>query len=128
VILTVSTTSATPGGTLVVAVSGTSGGLAHTVYVQLTLPDFGLSVSPASIYLLQNGVTSDAISIAPLNGFNGNVTLTSSGGLPNGVLAWLRPQVTTAASTLKLIADSTATTPYCGKDFWMFFIIMARRY
>jgi hypothetical protein len=109
VILTVSTTSATPGGTLVVAVSGTSGGLAHTVYVQLTLPDFGLSVSPASLYLNQGGTTSDAISIAQLNGFNGNVTLTSSGGLPNGVLAWLRPQVTTGASTLKLIADSTAT-------------------
>jgi hypothetical protein len=108
--LTVSATSATPGGTFVVAVTGTSAGPAHTVYVQLTLPDFELSVSPASIYLIQNGATSGAISIAPLNGFNGNVTLTSSGGLPNGVSASLRPQVTTGASALKVIADSTATT------------------
>ena len=110
VILTVATTSATPGGTLVVAVTGASGSLVHTIYVQLTLPDFGLSVSPASLYLNQGTTTSSAISIAPLNGFDGNVTLTSSGGLPEGVMVRLGPRETTSASTLKLSADRTATT------------------
>lgn len=110
VILTVATTSATPGGTFVVAVTGAGGGLAHTVYVQLTLPDFELSVSPASLYLDQGAITAGAISIAPLNGFNDNVTLTSSGGLPDGIMARLGPRVSATASTLKLSADSTATT------------------
>jgi hypothetical protein len=108
--LTIVTTSATPGGNYVVAVTGVSGGISHTAYVQLALPDFNLAVTPSLIYVNQGGTTTDTISISPLNGFTGKVTLTSSGSLPPGVTSSLAPAVTSSSSALTVKATRNATT------------------
>ena len=110
VTLSVATRSATPGGTFAIAVTGSGSGLQHTVYVRLTLPDFAIAASPNSLYLNQGEMASDSITLTPSNGFNGDVTLSTAGGLPEGVRSWLNPQAATTASTLKLFADRIATT------------------
>jgi hypothetical protein len=97
--LAVSTTAATPAGVYNMIVTGTSGSIVHTVGVQLivnpaTPGDFSLSTN------VPNGITvkrsnnktgnitgtqaSFTITVAPNNGFNGNVALSVS-GFPAGV-------------------------------------------
>ncbi|MDQ2843537.1 MAG: hypothetical protein M3Y72_21350 [Acidobacteriota bacterium] len=108
--LTVSTTSATPGGNYLIAVTGTSAGIAHTIYVQLALPYFTLSVAPTSIYLNQGGGATGTITITPQNGFNGEVQFSQPTGLPEGVTASFHPESAGAETTLELAASSNAMT------------------
>src|SRR5437879_310501 len=49
-------------------------------------PDFGLSTSPGTLTIAQGSNGSSTITVAPQNGFTGNVNLAAS-GLPNGVTA-----------------------------------------
>ena len=109
--LNVDTTAATPGGTYLVAVSGTSGGLMHTAYVQLALPDYTISASTSKLYLTQQSKMSTTLTVNPLNGFDSSVALTVT-GTPPLVKAHLAPDTTKTTSKLTLKADVTApTTP-----------------
>jgi hypothetical protein len=108
--LSVSTMGATPGGSFVLAITGTSGGLTQTAYVQLGLPDFSLSVSPTYIYLNQSGTVTSSVTVTPLNGFDGSVALASGVSLPGGVVASFQPGSGANTSLLKLAASSTTTT------------------
>src|SRR5437660_471906 len=75
-------------------------------------PDFGLSTSPGTLTIAQGSNGSSTITVAPQNGFTGNVTLAAS-GLPNGVTASFSTNPTTPTSTmstLTLTASSTAAT------------------
>src|SRR5256884_7168452 len=101
-----------------VTITGTSGTLSHTTTLALTVnaaggtPDFGLSASPSTLAITQGSKGSSTITVAPQNGFTGNVTLAAS-GLPNGVTASFSTNPTTptsAMSTLTLTASSTAAT------------------
>ncbi|HEX8836205.1 MAG TPA: S53 family peptidase, partial [Candidatus Acidoferrum sp.] len=74
-----------------------------------TPPSFLLSASPASLTILQGASGSATISISPLNGFSGGVSLTAS-GLPNGVSAAFGTNPATASSLLILSAAGAATT------------------
>jgi hypothetical protein len=114
--LTASSTAAT--GMSTVTITGTSGTLSHTTTLALTVnaaggtPDFGLSSSPSSLAIAQGSNGSSTITVAPQNGFTGNVTLAAS-GLPNGVTASFSTNPTTPTSTmsaLTLTASSTAAT------------------
>ncbi len=108
--LNIGTTLATPGGTLVVAVTGsTSGGLMHTAYVQLLLPDFSLSTTASKLYLNQGASTSTVVQVGGTNGFGSNVSL-SVQGVPPLVLASFAPFSTASTSTLTLTAGVTAPT------------------
>jgi Pro-kumamolisin, activation domain len=107
--LSVTTTAATPGGNFVVAVAGVSGGLSHTAYVELSLPDFALQASPTTIYLNQLGKASDTISLDAINGFANSVALSLS-GLPPGVTGTFSPRTTASTSTLALAGTVTAPT------------------
>src|SRR5260370_630936 len=75
-----------------------------------SLPGFSLSASPSSLTFLQGAAssTTTTITIHPLNGFNGNVTLTAS-GLPSGVSASFGTNPATTSSLLTLSAAGTAT-------------------
>jgi hypothetical protein len=108
--LNVTTTSGAPGGNLVVAITGASGGLTQTTYVQLALPTFSLSASPSSLYINQNDVVTDAISVIGQNGFDGRVKFSPPGGLPDGVYGVMLPGYGAKPSTLALAADGTAIT------------------
>ena len=72
-------------------------------------PYFTLLSSPGSVTMTQGTSGTSTITITPQNGFNGNVSLSTS-GLPSGVTASFSPNPTTGASTLTLAASSTAST------------------
>src|SRR5690349_14687427 len=74
-----------------------------------TQPGFLLSASPSNLSILQGTSGSTTISINPLNGFSGSVTLAAS-GVPNGVSATFGTNPSTASSLLTLSAAGTATT------------------
>jgi hypothetical protein len=109
--LTVSTTSGTPAGTLMIAVTGTSSGGIQTqpAFVTLGLPDFYLSVSPSAIYLNQSATTTPTVTVNSQNNFSGTVNLSLS-GLPSGVTGSFSPTSTSSTSTLTLTASATAAT------------------
>ncbi len=71
-------------------------------------PDFALSASPGSVAVTQGGSGTSTITVTPLNGFTGSVSLSAS-GLPAGVTATFNPASTTGTSTLTLTASGTAT-------------------
>src|SRR5207237_1285739 len=72
-------------------------------------PSYTLSASASSVTVTQGSSTTSTITVSPLNGFTGSVTL-SAAGLPDGVTAALDPNPATTTSTLTLTASSTATT------------------
>jgi hypothetical protein len=72
-------------------------------------PNFSLSASPSSVTVTQGSSGTSTITITPVNGFSGAVTLSAS-GLPSGVTATFNPQPATTTSTLTLAASATATT------------------
>ena len=88
--LTISTSAATPIGTSNVTITGTSGSLSHDTSVSLTVnpilppPDFTIaasSLSPATVPA--GGSATSTITIAPVNGFNGTVSLSCSAITPS---------------------------------------------
>jgi hypothetical protein len=108
--MTVGTATSTPVGTSTLTVTGTSGSLAHNTTVSLVvnpIPDFSLSASPGSLTIVQGGNGSSTITVNPINGFSGSVSLSAS-GLPSGVTASFNPSSTTSTSTLTLTASSSA--------------------
>ncbi len=72
-------------------------------------PSFTLSASPNSLSLTQGSTATSAVTVTPVNGFTGSVTLSAS-GLPSGVTASFSPSAATTTSTLTLRASATATT------------------
>ncbi|HTW48264.1 MAG TPA: glycoside hydrolase family 76 protein [Acidobacteriaceae bacterium] len=112
VTLTVDAASTTQGGNYLAAVTGSSGSVAQTVYVEVGLPYFTLSIAPSTISLNQSASASAAISITPQNGFHDKVRFSLSSGLPDGVNAWFQPYAATSSTALWLAALSNAfTTP-----------------
>lgn len=117
--MTVTTTSSTPGGTQMIAITGTSSGGIGTqpAYVTLALPDFSLSVTPSvtypnqpsTIYLNQGTNITAAVAVNPQNGFSGSVDLSVS-ALPSGITGAFNPTSTSSNSTMTLTASKTAAT------------------
>ncbi|MFZ1918146.1 MAG: S53 family peptidase [Terriglobales bacterium] len=108
--LTASATAAT--GTATVTITGTSGSLTETTTISLTVsatPTFTLSVNPSALSIVQGGQVTSTITITPVNGFSGSVTLSAS-GLPSGVTAAFSPNPATSTSSLTLTASATAAT------------------
>jgi len=74
-------------------------------------PSFTLSASPTSVTIAKGGVGgSTTITITPVNGFSGNVTLSASGAnIGDGVTASFSPNPATSTSTLTLTAGRNAS-------------------
>jgi Protein of unknown function (DUF1573) len=72
-------------------------------------PDFSLTAAPNSVTVTQGTSGTSTITVVPVGGFTGNVTLSAS-GLPSGVTAGFSPNPTTSSSTLTLTASATAAT------------------
>ncbi len=107
--LVITTTAATPGGSFLVAVTGTGGGLSHTAYVSLALPDFSIQAASSMVYLNQNGNAFDTLTVNAINKFAGAVTL-SVAALPTGLSGTLSPIVTSTTSVGTLQAGVLAPT------------------
>jgi hypothetical protein len=97
--LAVATTVLTPVGTYTLTITGTAGTLVHVTTVSLTVspPDFSLRASPASASVTQGGATSYGVTVTPVAGFTGQVTLSVS-GLPSGASGSFSPNPTTATT------------------------------
>lgn len=109
--LTVGTSSTTPAGSYTVTVTGTSGSLTHAASTSLVVnpgPDFSLSASPAMATVSRGGSTTYSITINPMNGFTGSVTLKVS-GLPNRTASSFSPNPASTSSTLTI--STTHPTP-----------------
>ena len=72
-------------------------------------PDYSLSASPSSLTVTQGSSGNSTVSVTPVNGFTGSVTLSAS-GLPAGVTATFGTNPTTSTSVVTFTASSTATT------------------
>jgi subtilase family serine protease len=72
-------------------------------------PSFTLSASPTTLTIVQGSFGSTTVAINPLNGFNANVTLSTS-GLPSGVTPTFSTNPATSSSSLTLTASNSATT------------------
>jgi hypothetical protein len=72
-------------------------------------PDFSLSASPNTVTVTQGSSGTSTITVNPIDGFTGSVTLSAS-GLPSGVTAGFGTNPTTTTSLLTLTASATATT------------------
>jgi len=110
--LTASASAAT--GTVAVQITGTSGNLKNVTTLSLTVnappPDFTLSTSPSTLAIANGGASGNStVTVNPLYGFSGKVTLAIS-GLPQGVTAAFNPNPATSSSALSFAASSKATT------------------
>ncbi len=74
-----------------------------------TGPNFTLSANPGSVTITQGNHGTSTITITPVDGFSGSVTLAAS-GLPSGVTAGFSPNPATTSSTLTLTASAAAAT------------------
>jgi hypothetical protein len=109
--LNIATTSATPGGNLLIVVTGTSQGISQSAYIQLALPDFGLTFSPTTLYLNQSSIRTATATASPENGFDGKVKVSVTSAIPAGVAAIVLPDSKPAdTDTLALAAIPTALT------------------
>ncbi len=108
--LNVNITSITPSGSYVLTITGTSGGLSHSTTVTLLVADFSLSVSPSTVSLAAGGRATYTVTINPMNGFSGSVTLSVS-GLPPKTSASFSPDPATGSSTLTIRTNRGQTPP-----------------
>ncbi|MBB5066052.1 S53 family peptidase [Granulicella mallensis] len=108
--LNITTTSAAPAGNILIEISGSSEGISQSAYISLGLPDFGLKVSPTTLYINQDDFTTASVTTASENGFDGNVKLSLNAALPTGVQGKIFKSGKQGNSTLILTADSKALT------------------
>jgi hypothetical protein len=76
--LTVSASSSTALGFYTVTVNATSGSRTHTINLSVDLVDFTLSANPSDFSVHNGSSGTSTISVLPLNGFTGIVSLTAS--------------------------------------------------
>ncbi|HKM46889.1 MAG TPA: choice-of-anchor D domain-containing protein [Terriglobales bacterium] len=72
-------------------------------------PDFSLTAAPTAVTITQGSQGTSTITVNPVNGFAGSVTLSAT-GLPSGVTGTFTPNPATSTSTLTLAATATAAT------------------
>ena len=108
--LTVTTSTSTPAGSYPLTIKGTDGILTHTATVTLVVAgDFTISANPSSVSVARGGSTSLAVSITPVNGSAGTITL-SAANLPKQTSANFAPSsLTSGTSTLTLGTKRQAT-------------------
>ena len=109
-ILTLTACSNVAAGYYYLTITGTSGSQSAStnIYMYVSLQSFALSDSPGAVNLEPGASGTSSITVIPINGFNGSVSLAAS-GLPGGVTASFAPNPTTGTSVLTLTASSSAT-------------------
>jgi hypothetical protein len=91
-------------------VTGSSEGISQAAYVSLALPDFGLTLSPTTLYLNQRSRVAATATASPENGFTGKVDLSLTSGLPSGVFSAILSGKDSDTARLVLAADRDALT------------------
>jgi hypothetical protein len=109
--LTVTTLPAAPGGTYPLTITGTAGGVTHTVAVTLVVSarDFALSVSPSSVTIARGKSAKYTVGVSVVGGSVGNVSLTVA-GLPAGATAVFSPNPAGSPGSSALTVRTTSST------------------
>jgi hypothetical protein len=109
--LTVTTLPTVPGGTYPLTITGTSGGVTHTVAVTLVVSarDFALSASPASVTISRNQSAKYTVGVSVVGGSVGNVSLTVA-GLPAGTTAVFSPNPVGSPGSSTLTVKTSSST------------------
>jgi uncharacterized membrane protein len=109
-LLTLKVAATATGGSYPITITGTSGSLASTTSLELTIlkPGFSISSSASSLAMLVGGAkTTTTVSVVSQNGFNSSVALSAT-GLPAGVAAEFSPASTSTKSTLTFTPSASA--------------------
>ncbi len=109
--MTVFTSASTPAGTYSLTIRGTSGPITRTTAVSLVVSpagDFTISVTPASRTVNNGSNVVYTITIAPLPGFNGTVSL-STGSLPKFVTSTFSPAALQSGTSTLTLATKKQT-------------------
>src|SRR5579859_3033099 len=96
--------------------AGTAAGVLwakHWIYINSHPPDFTLSAGPSSQTVTATGSTSYTVSISPLNGFTGTVSLSVS-GLPGGTTASFSPASISGGSGSSTLSVGTTSSTQAG--------------
>src|SRR5262245_55151894 len=109
--LTVTTLPTAPGGTYPLTITGTAGGVTHTVAVTLVLSarDFALSVSPSSATISRGKSAKYTVGVSVIGGSVGNVSLTVA-GLPAGTTAVFSPNPVGSPGSSTLTVKTKSST------------------
>ena len=110
--MTVSAGASTPSGTYTLTVRGTSGPVTRTASVTLVVTpvgDFTISALPVSKTVNNGSNATYTVTIAPVSGFNGTVSL-STGTLPKFVTASFSPASITQSGTSVLTLSTKKQT------------------
>src|SRR5215831_5697228 len=111
--LTVSVAPSAAAGTYSLIVTGTSGGVTHSVPVTVivnAVPTFTMSAAPSSQTVTLGNSTTYTVSTSAFNGFSGSVTLNQS-GLPSGATASFSPASITGAGSSTMTVATTSALP-----------------
>jgi subtilisin family serine protease len=109
--LTVRTLPTAPGGTYPLTITGTAGGVTHTVAVTLVLSarDFALSVTPSSASIVRGKSAKYTVGVSVTGGSVGKVSLTVA-GLPAGTTATFSKNPVGSPGSSALTVKTTSST------------------
>jgi uncharacterized membrane protein len=109
--LTVTTLPTAPGGTYPLTITGTAGGVTHTIAVTLVVSarDFALSASPSSVTISRGKSAKYTVGVSVVGGSVGNVSLAVA-GLPTGATAVFSPDPVRSPGSSALTVKTTSST------------------
>jgi subtilase family serine protease len=111
-VLTLTASGTATTGTVTVTITGVSGSLTHTTTISLTVtppPNFTLSASEAKVEVFRMFHASVTITVTPVNGFNGSVSLAAT-GVPAGAVAAFVTNPATSTSTMTFTEEGAPTS------------------
>jgi hypothetical protein len=118
--LNITTGSSTPAGASTITITGSdrTASLSHSTSVSLTVnqvaaPDFSVTVNPASQSVTAGSSGTYTVTINPVNGFTGAVSLSAS-GLPSGATASFNPSSVAGGSGSSTLTISTISSTPAG--------------
>jgi hypothetical protein len=105
------TISAATAGNYSLTITGSSGSLSHSLILSVTIVDFIISASPTTVGpVVPGGSASSSVTIAPVEGFANNVTLTVYPS--QGLTATLNTNSVQGPGTIQLTVSPVATGTY----------------
>src|SRR2546421_2090138 len=109
--MSVTTSTSTPTGSYTLTITGTSTSpsLTHSTTVTLVVNSFSLSASPSSQTVTRGNSTNYTVTVTPINGFSGTVTLRVR-GLPLNSSASFNPSSVTGQGTSTMTVSTNAST------------------